>query len=112
MAELSKVTTRSKALYHGCTVVGTTPVRVCPNMETNQGILVRAPGGADMDGSDEAIGNTGLVYIGDSRVTADHSNTGGFPLTPGTCVSVPITDPSELYVVATKPNQVVQWMGL
>jgi hypothetical protein len=112
VGDITKVTTTGKALYHGVTVVGTTPVRVCPNMETNQGILVRAPGGADMDGSDTPIGNTGLVYIGDARVTADHSNTGGFPLTPGTAVSVPINDPSELYVVATKPNQVVQWMGL
>jgi hypothetical protein len=87
-------------------------VRVCPNLETNQGIIVRAPGAADVDADNESIGNTGLVYIGDSRVTADHENTGGFPLLPGTAVVVPINDPSELYVVATKPDQIVQWMGL
>ena len=31
---------------------------------------------------------------------------------PGTAVVIPINDPSELWVIATKPNQVIQWIGL
>lgn len=112
MGEVHKLTTTGKSLYHGVTPVGTSPVRVCPNLETNQGIMVRAPGSADVDADSQSIGNTGLVYIGDSRVTADHSAAGGFPILPGTAVVIPIKDPSELWVVATKPDQVVQWIGL
>jgi hypothetical protein len=112
VGEISKLTTTGKSLYHGVTQVGTTPIRLCPNLETHQGIVVRAPGQADVDAADQPIGNTGLVYLGDHRVTADHSNTGGFPLLPGMAIVIPINDPSELYVVATKQNQIVQWMGL
>lgn len=110
--DINKNTTTAKTLFHGNTPVGTSRVRVGKKLETNQGILVRAPGPNDLDGSDQSIGNTAVVYVGDSRVTADHSQTGGFPLCPGTAVVLPISDPSELYAIATKPNQVLQWIGL
>ena len=104
MGEISKLTTTSKTLKHGVTIVGTTRVRVGKKIETNHGIMVRAPGIPDVDAGGSPLGNDGVVYIGDERVTADHSNTGGFPLVPGTAVVLPTNDPSEIWAIATKPN--------
>lgn len=110
--EISKHTTGAKTLHHGVTIVGTSRVRVGHKIETNQGIIVRAPGTGDVDGSGNPIGNDGVVYVGDARVTADHNQTGGFPIVPGTAVVLPINDPSEVWAIANKPGQVVQWLGM
>jgi hypothetical protein len=110
--EISRLTTTPKTLYQGVTQVSTSAIPVAPQVETNQGIILRAPGTVDVDSVGAPLGNTGLVYVGDARVTADHSTTGGFPLCPGMSIVLPIKDPSLVYVIATKPGQVVQWIGL
>lgn len=113
IVEVSKQTTLADRLRYGHTAVGTTRVPLCAaGIATKQGVLVRCPGADDVDGSDNPIGNDGVVYIGDYRVTADQTETGGFPLTPGTGLMIPVEDPSSLYIISDKINQDIAWMGL
>jgi len=73
-----------------------------------KGILIRAPGADDAAG-----GNSGVVYIGGARVTADNSEgTGGFPLPPGRSVDIPECDPSTIWVITDGATQDVAWIGL
>jgi len=109
--QIGKQTAPVAQLRYGHTVVGTSRVKLSElTFEARQGILVRCPGALDVDGADDPVGNAGVVYVGDYRVTADQSDTGGFPLVPGSGVVLPVEDPSELYVIATHAAQIVSWM--
>lgn len=87
---------------HGWVDVGTSEVQVAPNVpaEVHKGILVRAPGSTD------DVPNTAVVYVGHAGVTAnDEVATGGWPLAPGNSVNIPISDPSELFVISGSVSQ-------
>lgn len=53
-----------------------------------------------------ASANTGVLYIGNSDVTADSADaTDGFPLLSGDSLFLPINDPRKIFVVASAANQ-------
>jgi hypothetical protein len=92
------VTTTSSALA----VSGINPGRI------TRGILIRAPGPNDVGG-----GNTAVVFLGGSQVTADSNvGTGGVPLPPGASLIVPCRDPSKIFVIAVSGTQDVSWLGV
>src|SRR5687767_2707097 len=43
--------------------------------------------------------NTGIVWVGDSGI--DGGTTDGFPLAAGESISIPVSDPSRIYAIAT-----------
>ena len=100
-----KETSPNKHLVYGHTSVGPTgPTQLTMvSGPCNRGTLVRAPGAS------ESNANTDIVYVGDINVTTGN----GFPLVPGAVVSVPVDDPSGIYLVtgATGPNSVA-WMSI
>ncbi len=73
-----------------------------------KGILIRAPGADDAAG-----GNSGIVYIGGKKVTANWAEgTGGVPIPPGRSITLPACDPSTLYVITdSMVTQDVAWIG-
>lgn len=52
--------------------------------------------------------NSGTVYVGDATVTAGT----GFSLTPGESVTLPVTDMSTIYHMASADGQTVQYIGV
>jgi len=85
------------------TVSGLAPGRI------TRGILIRAPGAADLSG-----GNSAIVFVGGPAVTADNNvGTGGIPLPPGCAIELPCRDPSTVYVIvpAGSSSQDVAWLG-
>ena len=97
---------------HGHVVVTTTPCPLAVSginpARITRGILIRAPGLDDVGG-----GNTSVIHIGSSAVTADtNAGTGGMPLTPGSSIMVPCRDPSKIFVVAVGGTQDVAWLGV
>jgi hypothetical protein len=52
--------------------------------------------------------NTGIVYVGNSDVTADASDaTDGFPLEAGDGLFVPVDDASKVYLIGSAAGQKV-----
>jgi hypothetical protein len=98
---------------HGHAVVRITGVPLAPagiaRNRINRGIMVRAPGPSDDGG-----GNTAIVFVGGSAVTADNApGTGGVPLPPGASITIPCGDPNKIYVVtAAGTPQDVAWMAV
>ena len=89
---------------HGNADVGTAEARLVPEnqvpSEIHKGVLVRAPG------TSEDTPNTDVVYIGRAGLTADVENaTGGWPVPPGESVTIPILDPSQLFVISQTASQ-------
>lgn len=54
------------------------------------------------------INNVGLVYVGDSAVTAGT----GFDLTAGESVTLPVCDASTIYHMASLNGQTVHYIGV
>jgi len=54
------------------------------------------------------IDNIGLVYVGDSLVTAGT----GFDLTAGESITVPVCDASTIFHMASVDGQVVHYIGV
>lgn len=95
-------------LKHGHVVVGITPVPLTTlSFRLDRGLLVRAPGASD------PVPNTAVVWVGRAAVAADSSvGRGGMPLAPGEALTLPVDDPSKVYVVSTAANQDLAWMGV
>lgn len=59
------------------------------------------------------IANTGIVYIGNSDVTAGTTAaTDGFPLSPGESLTLEVTNSNIPYAIASANNQVVYWAAV
>lgn len=57
--------------------------------------------------------NTGIVYIGNSDVTAGNTAaTDGIPLSAGESAEIEIDNPNKLYAIASVVNQKVYWMAI
>jgi hypothetical protein len=66
------------------------------------GILVRA-----------APGNSGVVYVGNSDVTAGTTDaTDGMPLQAGESVLIKIDNVNKIYVIGSAVNQIVYWLAV
>lgn len=107
-AEITNETSAAADLIHGHTAVGVTTVPLTTlSLKCVRGLLLRAPG----PGEDDA--NTDVVYCGRAAVTADaDTNTGGFPILPGSTLFLPVDDPSKVYVVSPSASQSLAWMGV
>ena len=58
-----------------------------------------------------ARSNTGVIYVGNSDVTADSADaTDGFELYPGDAVFLPVNNVNLVYVRASVANQAVYWI--
>jgi hypothetical protein len=104
--EVLKEVSESRSLQNGHTVAGPTPVKLSEYYPVTRGILLRCPGSAD------DLPNVVPVFVGNKSVTADYGPNGGIPILPGTSIHMPIDDPSQVYVVASEPNQDVAWIGV
>ena len=83
------------------TTAGTTAVRLVPasvafNEPLRKGVLIKA-----------GTGNAGTVYLGNATVTADTAATGGFPLSAGQSVTLPIDQIDQLYAIGSASGQIV-----
>lgn len=66
------------------------------------GVTLRAP-----------IANTGILYIGNSDVTASGTAaTDGIPLYPGDSLFLPVTNSNIPYAIASANNQTIYWMAV
>lgn len=59
------------------------------------------------------ITNTGIIYIGNSDVTAGSAgSTDGFPLSPGETLTLEVSNPNLLYAIASVANQIIYWTAV
>lgn len=59
------------------------------------------------------ITNTGIIYIGNSDVTAGTTAaTDGFPLSAGETLTLEVTNANIPYAIASANNQVIYWVGV
>ena len=73
-----------------------------PSIAAKFGVTVRA-----------APGNSGVVYVGSSDVTAGTTDaTDGFPLQAGESITVPVANANQLYVIGGAANQIVYYFAL
>lgn len=101
-------TRKTVELRNGHKTVGATAVQLTPqSIQVEKGILLRAPGSAD------PVPNTAPIWIGQTpTVESNSTGAGGFPLAPGESISLPVNNPSELYVISTVADQTIAWMGI
>jgi hypothetical protein len=101
-------TKKTAELRNGHQVVGVAAVQLTPqSFQAEKGILLRVPGDSD------TVPNTAPVWVAQTpNVTSDSVETGGFPLAPGESISLPVNDPSKLYVISTAADQTIAWMGI
>jgi len=70
------------------------------NIRCARGVVVKA-----------ANANTGIIYVGNSDVTADSADaTDGFELGAGESITIEVDDVSKIYVIASTTNQSVYWI--
>ncbi len=95
-------------MQHQNVAVGTVAVLVNPfGFKFVKGIQLYAPGIAD------DVPNTSSIWIGSSGVTADQAlETGGFPLVPGSSITLPAETVKGLYVISAAPGQILTWLGV
>lgn len=93
-------------VYHGHKTVGTTRAPLTTlQYPVRNGVLLRCPGTGD------PVPNTACVWVGGSGVTANSDEgTGGIPLPPGAAITIPIDDPTKLWVVSTNTNQDIAYI--
>ncbi len=103
MPEVNKATSPARDLRNGHTFVGLSPIPLTIHTEANRGVLIRCPGRLD------PVPNTGIVYVGRSAASV---LAHGLPLAPGESITLPVDDPSSLFIVATAEGQDVAWMVL
>jgi hypothetical protein len=101
--DIGNETVSAKELNHGWVeVIDTpTPLSTIP-FRAMRGIAIHCP-----------LTNTMPAYIGRKAVTPNtNESTGGMPLVPGASLTLPVDDPSAVYVVAAGPSQKLAWMCL
>lgn len=84
-------------LKHGQKTVGTTAVQITEHEKAYRSILIKA-----------LEANTGVVYVGTSKVTTSN----GFPLEAGASIELEVSDPSTIYAVASAISQNIAWILL
>lgn len=88
-------------------IVGTTAVLVNPfEFRFMKGVILYVPSQLD------PVPNTAPIWIGNEGVTADLLETGGFPLVPGSQITLPTDYLKGLYAVSTTADQHLLWIGV
>lgn len=102
--EITKDVGPSKNLRFGVTTItANTPTAIDSKvLGLGHGVLIRCPGTSD------PTPNTQPVWIGGENVTA----TTGFPLLPGSSLSIDIDDLDKIYGTSNTANQVVHYIGV
>lgn len=82
--------------------IGTSAVQISStSVKTKKGVLVKAA----------STNGTGLVYVGDSTVTAGTpDSTSGFELAASEWVEIETDDVSRVYVIGSTTNLKVTWV--
>jgi hypothetical protein len=108
MPQELRETRKTDELRNGHKAVGVTAVQLTPqSFQAEKGILIRAPG------TDDPTPNTVPVWIAQTdTVTADSTGSGGYPLAPGESLSLPVNDPSKIYIISSAADQTIAWMGI
>ncbi len=99
----SKTTRGSQFLDHGHVVVGVAAaILLSRSLNCKIGITLHAN-----------ASNTKTIWIGKSGVTADsNAVTGGFPLTPGSSIDIPIAELLNIYAISDGAAQDIAWIGI
>jgi hypothetical protein len=100
--------TIDKPLKNRVVIVGATAVPVNPfKFRFMKGIVLYAPG------SNDPVPNTAPIWIGNVNVTADlEIETGGFPLVPGSQITLPVEYLTKLHAISTAADQHLLWIGV
>jgi hypothetical protein len=89
-----------KTSQNGSKTVSTSAVVVGGNVPASDGVLVVA-----------ATTNTGLIYVGNSTVTANtDNNNDGIPLLAGAGVRVKVDNVNKVYAISDTSSQKIFWM--
>ena len=90
-----------KTFDHGAlSAIGATALRIVSTYTfVARGVQIKA-----------AVGNSGLVYVGNADVTAGSADaTDGFELSPGDGLFVPAYDLSRVWFIGDSPGQKIFW---
>ncbi len=103
VVQIGQETFRSDQLDHGHIAVGTSAAQLLDrDLGFKSGIILYA-----------SSANVANIWIGRESVTADaDSNTGGFPLVPGSSVELPIAELNSVFGVSTSAAQDLAWIGV
>ncbi len=98
-----KMTRSSQYLDHGHIVVGVAAAQLLDRLlRCKQGIALHAN-----------VSNTNNIWIGRQGVTADNNIiTGGFILTPGSSLELPIEDLIDIFAISDAATQDLSWIGV
>jgi hypothetical protein len=55
--------------------------------------------------------NTSKIYVGNREALQAVGPLGGIPIYPSGSISLPVRDPSQLWVIAEDVDQLVYWFG-
>ncbi len=101
---IQKMTRGSQFLDHAHVVVGTAAVQISSrkDIKCKQGIVLYAN-----------VSNSNNIWIGRLGVTADNNViTGGFVLTPGSSLELPIEELLNIYARSDAATQDLMWIGV
>lgn len=97
------MTSPSLHLDHAHVVVGTAVVQLnARELKCKQGVVLHAN-----------VTNTNNIWIGNQNVTADNNVvTGGFILTPGSSLELPVEELKNVYAKSDAASQDLMWIGV
>ncbi len=98
-----KMTIASQHLEHGHFVVGAAAARLSSRkFNFKQGVILAA-----------SLDNTKNIWIGKQGLTADNTaGTGGFPLTPGSSMEIPVEEFINIFAISEAASQDLAWIGV
>jgi hypothetical protein len=112
--EVTHETTAAHNFRIGVTVVGVEQKPLIGDLDGqaltlkfHRGILLRCPGSSSEVLGNAAV-NTHSIWVGIKGVTKDT----GMAIPPGASLTIPIDDPSVLWIISTTSAQRVVWMSL
>lgn len=101
--QIGKETHKSDRLDHGHISVGVAAAQLLSrDFNFKSGVTLYA-----------SSGNSVNIWIGVRGVTADaNANTGGFPLVPGSSITIPVTELVNIFAISTSASQDLAWIGV
>lgn len=95
--------TKSVRLDHGHIPVGTAAAQLlATKFNFRYGVTLYA-----------SSSNAANIWIGRSGVTANtNAITGGFPLVPGSSITLPVAEMQHIYAISTSASQDLAWLGI
>lgn len=102
MTDVFKETSPTRDLLYGHVIVSTTSPVQLANLtdEMDKGVLIYA-----------SPNNSAPVWIGKQNVTTSGAAE-GFPILPGTSLTVPVDKLDCIWLISTDVNQDIAWIGV